>query len=226
MKKLLALLLAVAMLVTLCACGKKDKEGAATDDPKAVAQAFAKASPEQDYNAIFDLTVFDFEQYMKDSLTDQYGEEDTLFAELGEELDKDIDSWKDVYSAMLEEAKADLEDEYGSYKIKTKVTETVDLDEDEVQDIIEYLKDEWGKYIDEDKVEDISKAKDITVEITVKGEDDEETQTRVITVVKYDGEWKMADNKAASGAKDDDYDEDYDVSYDEDEYYDEYYDER
>ena len=223
MKKLLALLLAVAMLVTLCtACDKKSKSEGSANDPESVAEDFAKAIEAQDHASLFDLYAYDYEAYLQESTLDEYDSEDDFFEELSEMYDEEIDSWKDAYKAVLNRNKDQLEDEYGSdYKIKAKASDTVDLDEDELEEVKEDLLD-WDDYIDEDEIEKIKDAKKITVDATISGEDGEDEGTVVVIVVKYDGKWKVADYWFDY---EDDYDDDEEYYYDyEDDYdYEEYY---
>lgn len=230
MKKLLALLLAIAMLATLCACGKKDKDSdkGGSNDPEAVAEAFAEADILEDLKAQFDLTAYDYETMYKEDWLDDYGcdDEDEFFEELSEDYDEDISSWNDWYKRKLNNAKESYKDYYGDdYKLKVKATDTEELDEDEIEDIIDYLLDECDGYIDEDAVEDIEEAMNVTVEASISGEDGEDSGIMYVTVVKIDGTWKVADYDYGYSADYDDEDYDYDdedYDYDDDYYYDEY----
>ena len=220
MKKLLALLLAIAMLATLCACGKKDKDSdkGGSNDPEAVAEAFAEAYELEDYAALIDLYAYDFEAELKDDALDYYDSEDEFFEEMSDEYDEKITSWKGAYKAVLKEADEYLKGEYGDdYKLKVKATDTEELDEDEIEDIIDYLLDECDGYVDEDAVKDIDEAMDVTVETSISGEDGEDSSTLIVTVVKIDGKWKVADCEYVYDDEEYDYDDDY--YYDDDDYY-------
>lgn len=198
-KKLLALLLALVMLLALCACGSKssdrsDDDDETASDPETIAETFAQRMTESDYKAIFDLCAFDLEDSLKDECLAGYDDKDELFEDLSDKYGKDIDSWKDFYAVMMTKQQDFLADEYGEdYKIKTKVLDTADLDEDELDDVKDYLLDEWGGYINEDEVENIPKGMDVTIKVTIKGDEDESSATYTITMVQYDGEWKVAD---------------------------------
>ncbi|MBQ3202524.1 MAG: hypothetical protein IJB36_02645 [Clostridia bacterium] len=225
MKKLLALLLAVAMLVTLCAaCDKKSKNEGSANDPESVAEKFVKAIEARDHASLFDLYACDYEAYMQDNTLEDYDSEEDFFEDISEMYDEEIDSWKDAYKAVLNRNKDQLEDKYGSdYKIKAKASDAVDLDEEELEEVKEDLLD-WDDYIDEDEVEKIKDAKKITVDASISGEDGEDEGTVVVIVVKYDGKWKVADYWFDY---EDDYDDDEDYDYEGD-YYDDkeyYYDE-
>ncbi len=225
MKKLLALLLAIAMLATLCACGKKgDDEKGVKNDPEAVAEAFVEAMELDDIASLIDLYAYDYEAVVQDDALDEYDSEEDFFEAISEEYGEDIDSWKDAYKAVLKESKEYLKDAYGSdYKIKVKASDTVDLDEEELEEVKEDLFD-YDDYIDQDKVEEIEEAKEVTVDASISGEDGEDEGTVVVVVVKYDGKWKVADYRFVNDDYDDDYyygdyEDDYNTDYDDDYYY-------
>ena len=208
MKKWLALFLSVVLLcgcVTACSNNKNGKDSGDNKtshsnkkkdagDPEAIAEEFAVAMPEMDYVAIFDLCVFDFEQSLMDEILAEYGDEEELFADATEEFEEAIKTWEDFYAVISREEKESLAEHFGSdYKIKTKVTGSLELDEDELEDTKDYLLEDWSDYVNEDKVATISKGMDVYVKTTITGEKNEDVQTLIVTMVKYSGKWKVAD---------------------------------
>lgn len=212
--------------------GDKDGDGDGDDDEKEAASAedvavdFVKAEVLEDYVSQFDLAVFDYEAMLKDNVLNNYDSEDEFFEEMSDEYDENITSWKKVFSVILKDAKEYFEDTYGDdYKLKVKATDTEELDEDEIEEVIDYLLDECDGYVDEDALENIKEAMNVTVEVSVSGSRDDDAYTIIVTVVKIDGKWKVADYDYGYSADYDDEDYDYDdedYDYDDDYYYDEY----
>lgn len=193
----LAILLSLVMLVSmlsLTACGKKDKadEGEA-NNPEDVAEAFVEAWELEDYASMIDLYAYDFEAELKDDALDEFDSEEEFFEEMSAEFDEDVSSWKEVYKAFLKQSDEWLKEDYGDdYTLTVKATGTEEMDEETVGGVINYLLDKYEGYIDEDAVEDIEEAVEVTVEAVISGEEDETTDDLTVTVVKIDGKWKVA----------------------------------
>lgn len=197
-KKLLALLLALVMLLALCACGNKssdrsDDDDETASDPEAIAEKYVRLACEMDIAAMFDLCVFDYEQLIKDAALEDYADEEEFFEEISEEYGEEVDSWKDAFAAIKAEAKEELADEYGDdYAIQVEVIESVELPADKLEYVKANLLEDWDGYVNTNKVANISKGMEITVEVTFEGEYEEETDTITITMMKCDGKWKVA----------------------------------
>lgn len=194
MKKLVSIALILCLLVGLTACGKKDKadEGVA-NNPEDVAEAFVEAWELEDYASMIDLYAYDFEAELKDDALDEFDSEEEFFEEMSAEFDEDVSSWKEVYKAFLKQSDEWLKEDYGDdYTLTVKATGTEEMDEETVGGVINYLLDKYEGYIDEDAVEDIEEAVEVTVEAVISGEEDETTDDLTVTVVKIDGKWKVA----------------------------------
>ncbi len=133
---------------------------------KSVAEKAAKASTEGDAKTVVNM--------MHAKMVDAAVEEG------GYDSKQDmIDEMQD----MLDMAKGIAEEMYGEdYKVAAKATGEADLDEDELKEIQDNFKSELDLKV--------SDAKDVTVELTIKGDGDEETSDEMtMTVVKIGGKW-------------------------------------
>ncbi len=111
-----------------------------------------------------------------------------LWEELEEEYDvklKDIkDELEDSFEAELEE----LEDEYGkNLKVKWKVLDKEELDEDDLDELKDTLKDNYGI-----AKKSVKKALEVEIEATIKGRDDEDTEEQEMIVVKIGNKWYIS----------------------------------
>jgi len=95
------------------------------------------------------------------------------------EMDKTVDE------DFMEDMKDELEDEYGEkLKISYKITKKEKIKKDDLEDVKEYIE---KKYEEDVKV---SKGYEIKVKATIKGKDDEDTDSQKMYVYKIDGKWK------------------------------------
>lgn len=93
----------------------------------------------------------------------------------------DEDYFEDNYEDMIDY----LEEEYGKdIKISYKITDKDKLDEDDLKDLRDSLKDTYDM-----AKKDVTAAYELELEVTVKGDDDEDTNDMDIVVYKYDGKW-------------------------------------
>ncbi len=112
--------------------------------------------------------------------------------EVWEYLEKEYDTdrpdekdYEETYEATLEE----LEEEYGKdVSVSYKITDEDELDEDDLKDIRNTLKDTYNI-----AKKDITAAYELDVELTIEGDDDEETKDATFIVYKYNGDWYVQD---------------------------------
>lgn len=84
----------------------------------------------------------------------------------------------------LEDRLDNLEDEYGEkIKISYKIAKKEKIKKSELDDVTEYIK----KTYEEDVK--VSKGYEVKVKATIKGKDDDETDTQKLYVYKIDGKW-------------------------------------
>ena len=166
-----------------------------------VACKFAAAEVESDL-----ITAKKYIPYDLDDLLNNYLEAmakmydksvDEIYELLSEEEDIKVKSLKDIYKYAKSEQTEDLKEDYGKYKIKTEVLDTDKYSKDDLEDLIDELKDtdsslgiDMDDFINPDK---ITAAYEVEVEITIDGKEDSETKTKTYDVVKYKGKWKVLD---------------------------------
>ncbi len=101
-------------------------------------------------------------------------------------MDSEYDSVEEYYEEMLYDILDEYEDEYGkNIKIKYDVIKKKEIKESDLED----KEDEISEYYDEDVK--VSKGYELKVEMTIKGKDDDDTDTSWISVYKIDGKWVL-----------------------------------
>ena len=194
MKKLFALLLAMAMILTLTACGDKGSDKGVANKPEDVAKAFVKAEALNDMNEMKGLYVHDYEAEMKADALDEYGDEETFFEEFSEEMGEEIKSWNAAFAAVKKMYKEQLEEMYGKYTLSVDVTDTIEMDEDELEDIKYDLEDYISDgYLSEKDWNNIKAGVIVTVELAIEGEENEDKVAYDVYLVKVGSKWKVAD---------------------------------
>lgn len=84
----------------------------------------------------------------------------------------------------LDEMLEDLEDEYGDkIKISYKILDKEKIDKEDLEDLQDKIED----YYDEEVK--VKKGYELSIKSTIKGKDDEESDTSTLEVYKIDGKW-------------------------------------
>ena len=110
---------------------------------------------------------------------------EAFWEELEEDFDIKLKDLKDQLEESFEAELEELEDEYGrNLKVKYKVLEKEEMDEDDLDDLKDTLKDSYGI-----KKKSVQKALEVEVEATIKGKEDEDTMEQDMVIVKIDGDW-------------------------------------
>lgn len=176
--------------------------------PEKVACQYMEAGLTMDYDTLKKTSALDVDKFLSDAIEALADESDMTVKEVYEELEEmleeeDIDvtirSNKDIFNALKKLLEEEWEDTYGKYKItvepdgdpdKMKKKELKELIE-EIEDTCDMLDLDVDDYIDTDKIKE---AYIVEVECEIEGEDDEDSQTMEVTVVKYKGKWKVLDD--------------------------------
>lgn len=197
-----SVLVAVAVIIGL---GSLAKAIFFADNYEDVARKHATAVINCDIDKAFDSCIFDIEKYYDEYIKLYCDYRDISTSEFYEiyedEYDTNIKSYKDILECLGAEMKEEFYDEYGDYTISVKVVDANELTRRELSDAVEYAREyfedmtspyedefDFDDYIDEDK---IKKGYEIEVKMTIDGEDDYDSETETLTVVKYKGKWKV-----------------------------------
>lgn len=177
-KKTIAVILGVIVVIGVV-CGV-----ISYNSPASVAQRYVKARYEYDYK-IVDSTLVGGKYYW-------FGDEDEQewLEEQSNWYDEDFLSMSDYYNYMKTERDDTLYDEYGEYKITTRVSKEKDvrvgklLDDEVFAETLDMLDIDEGR---------VKAAKLVTVKLHVVGEDDSERATVEVWLAKIGLAWKVID---------------------------------
>lgn len=212
MKKLLAMLLAAAMLLTLCACGDKaaDKdtnpsetapstlEAPATADE--VATTFLRAYYFRDYITRFSLTFYDARRQWEDNAIQREGSAEAFFALTQQQaaekgITVEIRSFDDYYKRFHQFSLDDTYNVYGENEVSVTVTESKKMTADELN---EFRDKQLGaldeKYVDEDAYYAVTEAYVMTVKIVIDGTKKDYSESYRVYLVNHNGQWLVADH--------------------------------
>ena len=170
MRKLLCLVLSLVLVLSLAACGgssgKKDKSSKAAKTPEAIAEKYMEAALDADFEKMLDLVH-------KDVINNGMEAEDMD--------DDDMQEMIDESSEELEELLAELEEE--DIKLSYEIVDVDALDKEMVESGKEYYEDEYDV--------EITDAKSVMIEISIKADGETEYENIEIYVVKIGGSWYL-----------------------------------
>lgn len=200
-----SVLVAVAVIIGL---GSLVKAIFFADNYEDVARKYITSVTNCDLHKAYDYCIFDMDKYFDEYVKIYCDDYDISTAEFYEkyeqyedEYDITVDSYNDILDCLEIEMKENFDDEYGDYTISVKVVDANELTRRELSDAVEYAREyfedmaypyevelDFDDYIDEDK---IKKGYEVDVKMTIDGEDDYDSDTVTLTLVKYKGKWKV-----------------------------------
>ncbi len=143
---------------------------ALSSSPKDAVKNYVNGTFNGDYDAFIDMQPTEVWEYME--------------KEYDQEMPDEKD-FEEIYESSLEA----LEEEYGKdVSVSYKVTDKDELDEDDLKDIRNTLKDTYDI-----SKKDVTAAYELDVELTIEGDDDEETKDATFIVYKLNGDWYVQD---------------------------------
>lgn len=203
MRRLLALLTAVGMLLSLCACSKKAEDH--TPDPTEatkLAETFIKAYYLRDYATRFSLCFYDARGQWEDAAIQDAGSAEAFFALAQKQadekgIDATVDSFDSYYAAYHRFILEDVRETYGEYTVTTTATDSVKMTEERLSQFRNNLLSGAAKdYMDADALNAVTEAYTVTVHITIDGEKKDYDENYLVHLVRHNGQWLVADHSA------------------------------
>lgn len=177
-KKTIAVILGVIVVIGVV-CGV-----ISYNSPASVAQRYVKALYECDYRVEDSATVGGKYYRFGDTDEQEWLEDQSSW------YDEDFSSMSDYYNYMNTEREEELYDDYGKYKITTRVSKEKDvrvgklLDDDDILETLDTLDIDEGR---------VKAAKLVTVKLHIDGEDDSDRLTFEVKLVRIGHAWKVID---------------------------------
>ena len=171
-----AVVIAVAVILICIFAGGG---GSGAKSPEAVVEKYVKA------------TVIDMDA---DAFLDCI-HPDILKVAAEDEFDGDVDELKDQLREQMDGLKEMMDGFGDSVKISYKILESEDIEDEDLDDIIEYFEDEYGVKV--------TAAANVTFEQRTQGEmmgqQVDQTQETSVTAIKIDGKWYIDPESADIG---------------------------
>ncbi len=192
-KRIFALVLAAMMAMSMVACGGASNPGDA-------AVEYVEAAAKGEFSDAMSYAIIDVEKLMDDLIEEVADQQDMSKSDAYEMMEEQFDGEYKIKNAgdYIDAVGKEMKEEMEDTKIKVKLDgEPEELDEDELEEAVsefeasfEYIA-EMG--IDPDDYFDADKVKEGYTVTVVMTDDDGEENDDELTVVKYDGSWKILD---------------------------------
>lgn len=204
-KKLLALLLAVALLLALSGCGKKTEENPPAINPTdatRLAETFIKAYYLRDYATRFSLCFYDARGQWEAAAIKNAGSAEKFFQLAQQQaddkgIDVKVDSFDSYYAAYHQFILEDVQQIYGTYTFTATATDSVKMDEERLTQFRSALLASSVKdHIDTDAFNAVTEAYTVTVHVHIDGEKKDYDENYLVHIVNHNGQWLVADHSA------------------------------
>lgn len=155
------------------------------NSPESVALKYVEAELNGDEFNAREYMAYDYCEFLLEFFD---CDEDEFFEKMSDSLGEDIESWEDYGQVLRDQAKEELEDEYGDYEITMEVTRVKDSSVKKIKEVflLESLEDDG--LIDRDDFKDI---KEVTVKVKISGEDETDRETLAVFMVQLGSLWKV-----------------------------------
>lgn len=107
---------------------------------------------------------------------------------LEEEEEIEFDEEWEEYEKSAEYIQEALEDEFGEYKVTVKIKDSSKLSDKKLKEYKNELEEDWDI-----KKKDVKVGYKVKLEVSIKGDDDKDSDSIKAVVVKYKGDWYVVD---------------------------------
>lgn len=164
-----------------------------------IALKYSLAYAEADLVAVSEYTITDFadayNKMVEYSCEEYEMTEEEFYELLSEQYGEKVDNIDQLFVLMREEAVTYLEEEYGNYTISGKVVGSEEMPAEKLKELTDYIIEDQGydypSMFDGIDASKISEAYIVEVELTINGTESSDTETQEVTIVKYNGKWKV-----------------------------------
>ncbi len=194
-KKWICLLLAVAMVCGLCACGQEDTP---TTNYEQVAEEYIEAYYLRDLAKRFSLLFYDARRQWEDTAIADNGSAEAFFAEAQKQaeakgVEVTVDSFDSYYAAYHQFILKDCQSIYGEdFEMTVSATESTKLEGEQLTQFIDrQLGALDAKYVDADTYRAITEAYTVVVHIHIEGSLKNYDENYQVQVGYHDGKWQV-----------------------------------
>ncbi len=208
MKRLLAVCVIAVMLLSLCACGKDGGEDTTTTttttiprpigEKETYAETFITAYMMRDLATRLPMYCYDARAKWEGERIAENGDIETFLSVVQQGADEKglgftVDSVDDYFADYYQFTLTEYQRNYGTYTVSATAVKTEKQDAETVaKTIAGVLQAVDEKYLDIEAIEAITEAYTITVEWKVDGDLKDLTESMLVQVVLYNGEWRIA----------------------------------
>ena len=198
MKKILAALLALVMLLSLAACSeKKSSTASAPTSPEDIACLYMKAASNGDFATTESYLIYDPEVLADHRMAALNMSETEFYRMASNQVDTAVTNWRDLQKAAQKMVREQMQAQYGdNYAIAVETVSSKSITLEELNSAYGHLLAEAKEKASVD-VSAITEAKIVTVAGTLRSNNGTETDTSDVVMVKFPDGWKVLDPDAS-----------------------------
>lgn len=201
-----ALLLLFAVTAGFSGCGREEKEETSESETVTehkmeldeLTEIIIPASVKNDMATVFEYSFMDMDKAFEDMIDKKQMDKATVYSQLTEQLGTEITCYTDYLKKQSEIQNDALKIQYGDdFKVTYEIIEQNTCTEEERKEKIALILAQLegsglasSRYFDPSKAEEFC---EIDFDYTIEGSVYKQSSAKIITVMKYDGEWVYGD---------------------------------
>lgn len=201
-----ALLLLFAVTAGFSGCGREEKEETSESETVTehkmeldeLTEIIIPASVKNDMATVFEYSFMDMDKAFEDMIDKKQMDKATVYSQLTEQLGTEITCYTDYLKKQSEIQNDALKIQYGDdFKVTYEIIEQNTCTEEERKEKIALILAQLegsglasSRYFDPSKAEEFC---EIDFDYTIEGSKYKQSSAKIITVMKYDGEWVYGD---------------------------------